>query len=143
VQLRVRSRWENRPNRARPDAHNLAHEAKRGAGSLLEAPVLDQLRSSPTSRRTYRLLNAHSARLRLLDSTPVGQKCPLARIIPPRSHSPTNHLSLLTSRERQVLAWLVRDATYRKIGAALKVSPRTIARRTHPGETGCEACLRA
>jgi DNA-binding NarL/FixJ family response regulator len=42
------------------------------------------------------------------------------------SHPAPNHLSLLTSRERQVLAWLVRGATNRKIGVVLKVSPRTI-----------------
>jgi DNA-binding NarL/FixJ family response regulator len=42
------------------------------------------------------------------------------------SRSAQNRLSLLTPRERQVLAWLVRGATNPKIGASLKVSPRTI-----------------
>jgi DNA-binding CsgD family transcriptional regulator len=37
-----------------------------------------------------------------------------------------NPLSLLTPRERQVLAWLVKGATNRQIGVRLKVSPRTI-----------------
>ena len=42
------------------------------------------------------------------------------------SRSAQNRLSLLTPRESQVLAWLVRGATNPKIGAPLKVSPRTI-----------------
>jgi DNA-binding NarL/FixJ family response regulator len=42
------------------------------------------------------------------------------------SRSTQNRLSLLTPRERQVLAWLVRGATNRRIGASFKVSPRTI-----------------
>jgi hypothetical protein len=40
------SGWENRPNRARLDVPDLAHGLKRGAETLLEAPVPDQLRTS-------------------------------------------------------------------------------------------------
>jgi DNA-binding CsgD family transcriptional regulator len=37
-----------------------------------------------------------------------------------------NRLKLLTPRERQVLSWLARGATNRRIGTALDLSPRTI-----------------
>lgn len=42
------------------------------------------------------------------------------------SRQSRKRLSLLTRRESEVLTWLVRGATNRQIGAALRVSSRTI-----------------